>query len=271
MIPPIHRQFGSKARVAPTLLSLVPPGKRVWVEVFAGSAAVTFAKAPHPVEHINDLSGHVTNLFRVVRDPVTCAALIEAIVFTPYSQGDLLEARAQIRVSDPVEWARRFLIVSWMSVNGCHTGNTGYRMNRRERWHLDVWNRLPTRIADACRRLKNVTIHSTHCMDIVRKFGGEADTVLFCDPPYPQEVLNTGRSSVYEFEMTDGEHADLCNALRAAKAAVILTMNPGTIYSEILSDWNVLELPVRGLRNTTKTELIFTNFQPPLSLFGGAA
>lgn len=100
---PIHRQFGSKARVADRILSLVPPGRRVWIEVFAGSAAITFAKAPHPVEHINDLSGHIVNLFRVVRDPALRIALQEVVSMTPYAAAELWDCAAEIRHDDPVK------------------------------------------------------------------------------------------------------------------------------------------------------------------------
>lgn len=271
MTSPVHRQFGSKARVASRILALVPPRKRVWVEVFAGSAAVTLAKPPHPVEHINDLSGHVVNLFQVVRDPVLRLGLQEAIELTPYHQGELAACRGQIRHDDAIEWARRFLVVSWLSVNGCHTGNTGFRCNRDQDWHLGVWNRLPDRIAAACRRLKEVTIHSRHCLDMVKVFGDLQDAVLFLDPPYPLETTNTQRQQVYEVDMTADEHEALCRALRTVKSAAIVTMNPGTVYSDILSDWHVTEIPVRGLRNATKTELVMTNFAPNVDLFGGDA
>lgn len=270
MNAPVHRQFGSKARVAPQILAFVPPGKRVWVEVFAGSAAVTFAKAPHPVEHINDLSGHVVNLFQVVRDPAMQIRLAEAIALTPYHQGELLACKRQIRNDDPVEWARRFLVTSWLSVNGCHTGNTGFRCNRDQDWHLGVWNRLPDRIAAACRRLKEVTIHSRHCLDMVRVFGELEDAVLFLDPPYPLETTNTSRSQVYEVDMSAEEHEALAHALRKCRATVILTMNPGTVYSDVLQDWPRREMKVRGLRNTFKTELVFLNTEPAADLFGGA-
>jgi len=270
-VSPVHRQFGSKARTAPKILSLVPAGKRVWVEVFAGSAAVTLAKPPHPVEHINDLSGHVINLFKVVRDQDSSLALQNAIAMTPYHQGELALCRSEIRHADPVEWARRFLVVSWLSVNGCHTGNTGFRLNRDQKWHLGVFNRLPERIAAVCQRLKEVTIHQRHCLDVVKVFGDLPDAVLFLDPPYPMETTNTQRQQVYEVDMDAQEHAALASALRGVKASVIITMNPGTVYSEILADWHVTPLPVRGLRNAVKTELILTNFVPEADLFGGEA
>ena len=46
--------FGSKKRLAVELCDKLPP-HNAWVELFCGSAALTFAKAPAPIEVINDL------------------------------------------------------------------------------------------------------------------------------------------------------------------------------------------------------------------------
>src|SRR4051794_15717834 len=64
--PPIP-YFGGKARIAPWIVSLMPP-HRVYVEPFAGSAAVLFAKARATHEILNDVDGEVVNFFRVLRE-----------------------------------------------------------------------------------------------------------------------------------------------------------------------------------------------------------
>lgn len=113
-----------------------------------------------------------------------------------------------------------------------------------------------------------MTIHQRDCRELVEVFADLPEAVLFLDPPYPLETTNTRRQQVYEHDMSADEHSALCEALRKVKAAVIVTMNPGTVYSEMLADWPVTPLPVRGQRNNTKTELIFTNFVPSADLFG---
>ncbi|MGE5515102.1 MAG: DNA adenine methylase [Bacteroidota bacterium] len=273
----IHRQFGSKSRVAQDILRLVPAGKRIWVEVFAGSAAVTLAKQPHPAEHINDLNGSVVNLFTVIRDPTLRDLLCEAVEFTPWSQQEMRLCEAETKHDDPVEWARRFLVASWQTIGGKQAQGTGWRIQLDKDWPMGTWRRLPDRIRRAAWRLREVYIHQRHCVELVGQFADREEAVLFLDPPYPLELTNTRVHQVYEVDMTTDEHMALASALRGAKASVILTMAHGSLYEEILQGggWHRSELLVRGLRNSVKSELVLTNFLPPpatgvqLSWFGG--
>lgn len=59
--------LGGKSRLAPWIASLLP-AHRTYVEPFAGSAAVLFAKAPSKTEILNDLDGNVVTYFRVLRE-----------------------------------------------------------------------------------------------------------------------------------------------------------------------------------------------------------
>lgn len=61
--------YGSKVRLAPRILFLIASiPRRVYVEPYAGSAAVLFGKPRSPVEIINDIDDQVVNFFRVLRD-----------------------------------------------------------------------------------------------------------------------------------------------------------------------------------------------------------
>jgi D12 class N6 adenine-specific DNA methyltransferase len=64
------------------LIARIP--HRVYIEPYAGSAAVLFAKPRSPVEIINDLDDQVVNFFRVLRDHP--AALARACQLTPYAR-----------------------------------------------------------------------------------------------------------------------------------------------------------------------------------------
>lgn len=59
--------YGSKQRLAARIVAELPP-HNAWVEVFCGSAAVTLAKKPVPIEVINDLNGEIVNFFCQLRD-----------------------------------------------------------------------------------------------------------------------------------------------------------------------------------------------------------
>ena len=62
---PIIPWIGGKRRLAELLLSRFPPHS-CYVEVFAGGAAVFFARHPADVEVLNDVNGDLVNLYRVV-------------------------------------------------------------------------------------------------------------------------------------------------------------------------------------------------------------
>ena len=71
--------------------------------------------------------------------------------------------------------------------------------------------------------------------------------------------------------MTDAEHEALALALRDVAGAVILTMAEGTVYDQVLRGWRRQTVAVRGLMNSVKSEVIYTNFRPAADLFQGAA
>ena len=58
--------FGGKTRLAKTIVQKMPP-HTCYVEVFAGAAAVFFAKEPSKTEVINDLDRELVTLYRVVQ------------------------------------------------------------------------------------------------------------------------------------------------------------------------------------------------------------
>lgn len=86
--PPL-KWVGSKWQLADWIASTFPP-HRVYVEPFAGSAAVFFRKHPSPIEVLNDLDGSVINFFRVLRAQPD--ALIRAIELTPFARDEYYES-----------------------------------------------------------------------------------------------------------------------------------------------------------------------------------
>src|SRR3989442_1190047 len=75
--------FGSKQRLAVHIAKMLPP-HNAWVEAFCGSAAVTMAKKPAPIEIINDADLQIVNVFRQLRDH--SGELIRLVYLTPYAR-----------------------------------------------------------------------------------------------------------------------------------------------------------------------------------------
>jgi len=268
----VHRQFGSKVRVAERLLALLPSDSRVWVEAFAGTAAMTLAKPPHPVEHLNDLNGDVVNLFEVLRDPAALDRLCGLLEFTPYAQEEFERCRNAVWSSDadhapdPAERARRFLVASWQAIGGKQIARANWRLDLGRSWLIGTWTRLPLRLQMAAQRLRLCHIHRRHIAEIVAMFGRNPNAMIFLDPPYPLSTRAT-HEAMYAVEMTDAEHEALARQLRGITARALLTISAGTVYGEVLGDWHVTPYPVRGLKNQVKHELALTNYAPPFRGF----
>ncbi len=262
-VPQIIRQFGSKTRVAEQLLSLLPKDCITWVEVFCGTAALTLVKPPnqHKDEHLNDLNEEIVGLFQVLRSPVSRAALCEAVGFTPWSEAEYREARVRPTTGDPVEDARRYLVRSWQGMAGASVRHTSWiALDRATKRRPLVWGDLPGRIATVADRLQRVALHCRPAIQIVERFSAYEDAVLFLDPPYPSQSINSRDS--YRVMMSAAEHEEFALLLRECRAAILMTMAPGTLYDRVLGDWHQLPLRVRGLRNAVKTETIFMNYDP---------
>lgn len=268
MMRPIHRQFGSKARVAKQILALVPPGKRIWMELFAGTAAVTLAKVRHPAEHVNDLNGDIVNLFQVLRDKDRRARLIEAVDLTPWAEAEYHALRVAEPSGDPVEQARRYLVLSWQGFCGLSAKGTSWlSFDASSKTRPRTWHDLPERIGAAAERLKTVCVHQRDARELLERTGRYENAVVFADPPYPEHTIN-GRRQTYDVTMTEAEHQAFARACLEVDCSVILTMNRNTLYDEVLRAWWRTPLKVQTLSNKQVEEVIFTNFEPPVvSLF----
>lgn len=256
--------YGSKERLCGRIHSLIPPGPNTWVDLFCGSAIVTLKKARHPREVINDLNGDVINLFDVLRGS-DAGELYRRIELTPYSEEMLRRVYAMTTNDDPVEMAWRFLVRSWFGRGG-DAHKTGFRWSKSQTTAPEfTWATMPERLMTAAERLRGICIRSVDALKLIDDYD-TADCLLFVDPPYPGDV---GRR--YAVRMTDESHRALAERLKRCRASVILTMNPGTLYSDVLGDWVEHRVDVLGGGSTSKGEVILTNYEPLPLLAGGAA
>jgi hypothetical protein len=66
-------------------------------------------------------------------------------------------------------------------------------------------------------------------------------------------------NGVYEHEMTDDDHVELCMAARNLKGMVVLSGYDNNIYREILSDWPTSSIAARAQTNAPRVEMIWIN------------
>lgn len=244
MRPPF-RYYGSKVRMAKLIISLMP-AHRVYVEPFAGSLSVLFAKDPVAHEVVNDLNSDVVRFLRVLRDhPAELARLCR---LTPHSRAEF-ELASQPQGGGDVselELARRF----WVRVNQGFNG-----LQVRAGWSSSITQntnravtvaRVADRLLECAERLRGVTIECRPAVDVIGRYG-VAGAVLYLDPPYLESTRSARAkrpAGDYVHEMSDADHEALAEALHRTPATVLLSGYRSSFYDELYGDFDALSVAI---------------------------
>jgi DNA adenine methylase len=171
---------GGKRCLKKTLLSLIPP-HTIYVEVFAGSAKLLFAKEPSPREVMNDLNAELTNFFRVAKHRP--AELAERFETELVHAGRFRELRGAPS-DDELQDALRFAYLVWYSygAKGEHFASASAKtlLGGKVRRSLDLVREL-LQLTSA--RLRNVLIEQRDFAEILARYDS-AETFFYLDPPY---------------------------------------------------------------------------------------
>jgi DNA adenine methylase len=268
-VRPPTQYFGAKGRLGPWIASLLP-AHRTYVEPFAGSAAVLFAKPPSPTEVLSDADGDLVCLFRVLRD--RSPELARALRYTPYARAELRAADLATPGLGELERARRVFVRLNMTV-GMTLRRSGfaaaYNTNGHDRAHkfAGLVDHLPA----AAGRLRRVILEDRPALEVIAKYGA-ANAVIYCDPPYLEATRSAGtkrRGADYHIEYaTEAEHRALARALHATPAAVLISGYPSPLYHELYDQagwWRVeraVDKPsslVSGGRAACAVEAVWSN------------
>ena len=236
--------FGSKYRLALSILKYLPP-HNAWVDALCGSAALTLAKSPAPIEIINDINGEIINFFEQLRKhPEKIYSMLD---FTPYAREELKKARENGGRISQIERARRFIVSSMMSINGMfgdHRGGFSYS-NSYARSGMEArvsrWNNMPLRLQFVVERLKNVRIENKDARTLVKAFVKRPATLMYLDPPYLAK-----RSKGYDFDQTNEKfHEELLDLACTAKCMILISGYDNPLYKKYLKSkfgWKTVKI-----------------------------
>lgn len=231
--------FGSKQRLATRIAESLPP-HNAWVEAFCGSAAVTLAKRPAPIEIINDIDNQIVNFFKQLRE--NSEALYKAIDLTPYAREEFTLSKTVDKTQSPLEQARRFLTASMMTINGAfgsnHSGQNhsgfsysqSYARNGTEA-RVNRWNAVPERLRKVVERLKTVRVENRDARELIKMFLNKPATLIYLDPPYFMK-----RDHGYSMDANEESfHKDLLTICRSARCMILISGYDNPLYSSILT------------------------------------
>jgi DNA adenine methylase len=230
--------YGGKQQLASQIVALMPP-HRIYLEPFAGGAAVLFAKPRAERETINDLDGEVVAFWRVLRDDPQ--ALAAAVAQTPYSRVEWEASRAS--AEDDLERARCLLIRIDQSFSRSGKSFSPPCIgDGRGRWQPGTWENLPPKILAAAERFQGVCVEHRDACALIQRWD-RADAVIYCDPPYVGDHRLEPRHG-YRVDDAGELWPRLIEALlQVQHAAVILSGYP-TDHADplILAGWTVKRL-----------------------------
>jgi len=199
---------GGKSRLVRVLLPLVPYGNdvQIYAEPYCGSAALFFAKRPHPIEVLNDLDRRLVNLFRALQDPERFSRLRHRLRHTPYARAEFERALEILdrEDADPVDRAWALFVARNQSFSG-NMKTWGRSLAESERGVASCVNKWLSRLAfldEWHRRLMMAQIDCVDALEFIEYWDTEK-TFFYIDPPYHPDTW--GVSSVC-IRAADREH-----------------------------------------------------------------
>jgi DNA adenine methylase len=256
--PPLRR-VGGKWKLADWIISFFPPHE-IYVEAYAGGAAVFFRKMASRIECINDLESNVVNFFRVLRE--RHKELVQAIDLTPFSREEYENAyEMESMHHDPVEWARRYYILAYQSFGAFSGRRTGWRYTLKAQSRsapTGDWNRLDG-LQKAARRLKEAHIEHDDALEVIKRWDSPT-TLFYLDPPYLRETRQSAGRKRYQVEMMGvPEHEALAEVLHQIQGMAILSGYDCTLYQQLYPDWPTFHHEVSTIGNSMATETIWVS------------
>lgn len=266
---PVLRWHGGKWRLAPWIISHMPPHK-VYVEPFGGAASVLFRKPRVYGEVYNDLDDEVVTLFQVLRVPEQAERLLRDLVLTPFARSEF--RRAYEPCDDPVERARRLIVRSYMGFgSNAHASqakghrSTGFRANSNRSGSTPAqdWANYPPCLEALIGRLAGVVVENRPAAEVMAQHDGP-DTLFYVDPPYLPELRAPSnkydlRWRMYRHELTRDDHAELLTLLLDLDGMVLLSGYADPLYDERLAAWGRVEKETYADGARKRTEILWIN------------
>lgn len=257
--------FGGKTHLRDFILPHLEGNGQIYVEPFCGSANIFFAKAPHPVEVLNDLNGDIVNFFRILQNRRLFRHFAHRVQWTPYGVDELDQA-IQILATPPdpdvlaLDRAWAFMVRGSLGFDGLATSRGNWRRSFTSN-NADKWQNKIRYLKDWRDRLFTAQIDHKHAIDLI-KYWDTPDTVFYLDPPYVEESRIS--LNVYSHEMSNADHYALVDTLLNLKGRAVLSGYATSIYGPLESaGWARYEKtvisPLAILGNRERTEVLWVN------------
>lgn len=249
--------LGGKRNLAKRLCAIIEQiPHRAYIEPFVGMGGVFLRRSKAaPVEVINDLSGEVANLFRVVRRHY--GPFVEELSWLIASRAEFdRQNRLDPATLTDIERAVRFLYLQRQAFGGKVTGRQfGVDRNAGSRFNL---GKLRGELELLSRRLEPVKIEQLPYSEVIRRYD-HAGALFYLDPPYDQ---TTG----YGVEFGRADYVAMAEQLGGVAGQFVMSINNTPFIRETFAAFDIQEIDTTWTlstgstgRGTKVTELIIRN------------
>ncbi|MEI8194599.1 MAG: DNA adenine methylase [Phycisphaerae bacterium] len=246
--------FGGKQGLAKDIVSLFPPDYSdcQYIELFAGGAALLFAKRRSQTEILNDIDQDVHNFWMQLRDHGP--ELRRRLQLTPCSRVEFAACRKPAG-PDGVERAREFFVSATQSHANVVGGNWRIRNNRSTGAE---WAAKVDTLESAVERLRTVVLENDDFRTVLKRYD-TAETFWFCDPPY---LGTAAHHRPYPHCLTKSDHRELLSMLLKVKGRVLLCGYGNPIYGQMLRGWRTWHKEINCLsaKTSRRIEVVWLNY-----------
>lgn len=225
--------MGGKRNLATRLCALIETiPHRTYVEPFVGMGGVFLRRPrPAPAEVINDLSGDVANLFRIVRRHYRPFVDEMRHLFASREEFDRLKRTDPATLTD-IERAVRFLFLQRLAFGGKVEGrNFGVKKSDGSRFNHA---RLRAELRALSARLAPVVIEQLDYAALIRRYDS-ADTLFYLDPPYDE---TTG----YGLPFGRDQYVAMAEQLAAIAGQFVLSINATPFIRETFARFDIADV-----------------------------
>lgn len=122
------------------------------------------------------------------------------------------------------------------------------------------WVNGPETVRRAAERLRGVQIEHRPALEVIRRFN-YPNVLIYADPPYLMSS-RMSRQKQYRHEMTDQDHLELLETLRAHRGPVLLSGYASPLYDRVLEGWYKETAAAQDQRSRKREEVLWMNFLP---------
>lgn len=191
--------YGGKRALAHKIASYIPYHK-LYVEPFAGGAAVLYAKDPSPKEVLNDRDPEIAFMHRFIKEHSTEDR--QALAKRDWTiRKDIHE---RLKALEPATDRDRFYKSFYLTRSSYGKMRGGSFNHANAGVKID----FPANIQRAQARIKNVSVHNKDYQDILKEYD-HPETFFYIDPPYP------GKFNLFDFGFDDEQFRKALKGLKA--------------------------------------------------------